>query len=75
MMGFQTAPAQLFYDFRLDDHVPTITCCAASTAFSTWRAWVPTSSTAPLAKVEHEVGNQLPLGIAQFVPSLRRSAS
>jgi transposase len=23
MMGFQTAPAQLFYDFCLDDHVPT----------------------------------------------------
>jgi transposase len=22
MMGFQTAPAQLFYDFCLDDHVP-----------------------------------------------------
>jgi transposase len=23
MMGCQTAPAQLFYDFSLDDHVPT----------------------------------------------------
>ena len=22
MMGMQTAPAQLFYDFCLDDHVP-----------------------------------------------------
>ncbi|GAA3108311.1 hypothetical protein GCM10010520_61110 [Rhizobium viscosum] len=22
MMGYQTAPAQLFYDFCLDDHVP-----------------------------------------------------
>lgn len=22
MMGIQTAPAQLFYDFCLDDHVP-----------------------------------------------------
>ncbi|MDZ4319137.1 MAG: transposase, partial [Phenylobacterium sp.] len=23
MMGTQSAPPQLFYDFRLDDHVPT----------------------------------------------------
>lgn len=23
MMGFQTAPVQLFYDFCLDDHVPS----------------------------------------------------
>ena len=32
-MGMQTAPAQLFYDFCLDDHVPEVTCFDASTGF------------------------------------------
>lgn len=40
MMGMQTAPAQLFYDFCLDDHIPTITCLGASINFSTWQGCV-----------------------------------
>ena len=34
MMGVQAASAQLFYDFCLDDHVPSDQCSEASSA--TW---------------------------------------
>jgi hypothetical protein len=33
-MGKQVAPEHLFYDFRLDDHVPADTCCGRSMSSS-----------------------------------------
>ncbi len=38
MMGMQVAPAQLFYDFCLDDYVPADHLLCRTTTFSTWRA-------------------------------------
>jgi hypothetical protein len=36
MMGFKRAPALLFYDFCLDEHVPRSHAQGALTATSTW---------------------------------------
>jgi hypothetical protein len=35
MMGFQGAPARLFYDFCLEEHVLSITCSGALTTLTT----------------------------------------
>ncbi len=42
MMGTQVEPAQLFWEFRLNDHVPTEHMLRASTAFSILKAYDPT---------------------------------
>ena len=40
MMGIQATPARLFYDFCLDDHVPSDHLLAALTGISTSMACV-----------------------------------
>lgn len=41
MMGTQAVPAQLFYDFCLEEHVPTDTCFAVSTGSLIWKSSAP----------------------------------
>jgi hypothetical protein len=40
MMGMQTASAQLFYDFCLDDHIPDDHLLRRIDHFSTWQGCV-----------------------------------